>query len=174
MSLSKKRKKELRKLQESATRLWEAQQVVLAGATDVAREAGRQLGNLNREQVAPVIDEKYHHYVEPVVGRVTPYVETSRQASKAFLDKRVVPAVGGAMGKALSALDAANEARVKIAAKRAGVPIVEPKKKRSAGPVIALVLGVAAAAAVLYAAWQTLRADDELWVADDPLASPDA
>ena len=27
---------------------------------------------------------------------------------------------------------------------------------------------------VLYAAWQTLRADDELWVADDPLRAPDA
>jgi len=27
---------------------------------------------------------------------------------------------------------------------------------------------------VLYAAWQALRADDELWVADDPLAAPDA
>ena len=40
--------------------------------------------------------------------------------------------------------------------------------------VIALILGVAAAAGVLYAAWQTLRADDELWVADDPLRAPDA
>ena len=29
-------------------------------------------------------------------------------------------------------------------------------------------------AGVLYAAWQTLRADDELWVADDPLRAPDA
>jgi hypothetical protein len=33
---------------------------------------------------------------------------------------------------------------------------------------------VAAAVGVLYAAWQTLRADDELWVADDPLRAPDA
>jgi hypothetical protein len=173
VSLSKKRKKELRKLQESAAHLWEAQQVVLAGASDVAREAGRQVGHFNREQVAPVIDKKYHEYLEPVVDRVSPYVDTSRQASKAFLDKRVVPAVGGAVGKALSALDAANDARVKFARQRAGLPIVEPKK-RSAGPIIALVLGLAAAGAVLYAAWQTLRADDELWVADDPLASPDA
>ena len=31
-----------------------------------------------------------------------------------------------------------------------------------------------AAAGVAYAAWQTLRADDELWVADDPLRAPDA
>lgn len=173
MSLSKKRKKELRKLQDSAVQLWEAQQVLVADAAQVAREAGRQLGNFNREHVGPVIDEKYHHYVEPVVDRVSPYVESSRHASKRFLDRKVAPVVGGAIGKTLSALDAANDARIKYAKKRAGIPLVEPKK-RSAGPIIALVLGVAAAAAVLYAAWQTLRADDELWVADDPLASPDA
>ena len=174
MSLSKKRKKELRKLQDSAVHLWEAQQMLVGEAATVAREAGRQLGHLNRERVAPVIDEKYHHYVEPVVGRVAPYVDSSRKASKAFLDHKVVPAVGGAIGKALSAVDAANETRVRISKQRAGIPLVEPKKKRSAGPIIAIVLGVAAAGAVLYAAWQTLRADDELWVADDPLASPDA
>ncbi|MCD1269339.1 DNA helicase [Microbacterium sp. MEC084] len=174
MSLSKKRKKELRKLQDSAVQLWEAQQVLVSDAAQVAREAGRQLGNYNREHVAPVIDEKYHHYVEPVVDRVSPYVESSRKASKRFLDSKVAPAVGGAVGKALSALDAANDARIEYAKKRAGIPLVEPKKQRSTGPIIAIVLGVAAAGAVLYAAWQTLRADDELWVADDPLASPDA
>ncbi|WP_345751699.1 DNA helicase [Microbacterium rhizophilus] len=170
MSLSKKRKKELRKLQESAAHLWEAQQVVLAGAGDVARQAGRQVGHLNREQIAPVIDRKYHEYLEPVVDRVAPHVDSSRKASKAFIDKRVVPVVGGAVGKALSAWDVANETRLKLSGH---APVVQPKK-RSAGPIIALVLGIAAAAAVLYAAWQTLRADDELWVADDPLASPDA
>lgn len=173
MSLSKKRKKELRKLQDSAVQLWEAQQVLVANAAQVAREAGRQLGNLNREHVAPVIDQKYHHLVEPVVDRVSPYVDSSRKASRRFLDGTVVPVVGGAVGKALSAVDAANDARIKYARKRAGLPIVEPKK-RSAGPIVAIALGVAAAGAVLYAAWQTLRADDELWVADDPLASPDA
>ncbi|GAA3663264.1 DNA helicase [Microbacterium marinilacus] len=174
MSLTKKRKKELRKLQDSAAHLWEAQQVLVSDAADVAREAGRQLGNFNRERVAPVIDDKYHHYVEPVVDRVAPYVDSSRKASKQFLDSKVVPTVGSAVGKALSAWDAANDTRIRIAKQRAGIPFVEPKKKRSAGPIIAIVLGVAAAGAVLYAAWQTLRADDELWVADDPLASPDA
>jgi len=172
MSLSKKRKKELQRLQQSAAQLWEAQQVVLAGASDVAREAGRQLGHYNREHIAPVVDEKYHEYVAPVVDRVAPYVDESRKASKHFLDHRVVPVVGGVVGKALSALDAANDARQKFTGHVA--PVAPPKKKRGAGPVIALVLGVTAAAAVLYAAWQTLRADDELWVADDPLASPDA
>ncbi|MGB3376131.1 MAG: DNA helicase, partial [Microbacterium sp.] len=42
------------------------------------------------------------------------------------------------------------------------------------GSVIAIILGAAAAVGVLYAAWQALRADDELWVADDPLSTPNA
>ena len=42
------------------------------------------------------------------------------------------------------------------------------------GSVVALVLGAAAAIGVVVAAWQALRADDELWVADDPLSTPNA
>ncbi|PES94168.1 DNA helicase, partial [Priestia megaterium] len=51
-----------------------------------------------------------------------------------------------------------------------------PQKKSGPGlgAIVAIVLGAAAAVGVLYAAWQALRADDELWVADDPLAAPDA
>ena len=60
----------------------------------------------------------------------------------------------------------------KLAAKLAVLD--PPKQGIGAGGVIAIVLGVAAAVGVLYAAWQTLRADDELWVADDPLRAPDA
>jgi hypothetical protein len=64
------------------------------------------------------------------------------------------------------------DAAAKLAAKLGGPA---PKKRgMGAGGVIAIILGVAAAAGVLYAAWQTLRADDELWVADDPLRAPDA
>ena len=48
------------------------------------------------------------------------------------------------------------------------------KKGPGLGSVVAIVLGAAAAVGVLYAAWQALRADDELWVADDPLSAPAA
>src|SRR3546814_15804712 len=45
VSVSRKRKKELRKLQEQASKLWESQQVLLGESANVAREAGRQPGN---------------------------------------------------------------------------------------------------------------------------------
>ena len=191
MSLSRKRKKELRKLQKQANTLWESQQVLLAEAGDVAREAGRQLGNYNREQVVPGVQHTYEKYAAP-------YVNQGVATSKKLYNDKVVPAAGAVIGSALSVWDAASEKRAdlaagrgfgsidlaalqkkadkygKKAAKQLAVPTAPAKKGISAGGVIAIILGVAAAAGVLYAAWQTLRADDELWVADDPLRAPDA
>lgn len=191
MSLSRKRKKELRKLQDQATTLWESQQVLLGQAGDIAREAGRQLGNYNREQVVPGVQHTYEKYAAP-------YVDQGVKTSKKLYNEKIVPAAGAVIGSAMSVWDAANEKRGdlaagrgftsldvgkyqkkaekygKKAAKQLQVSTAAPKKKRGAGSVIAIILGIAAGAGVLYAAWQTLRADDELWVADDPLRAPDA
>ncbi len=177
MGVSRKRKKELRKLQDQASRLWDAQQVLVGEAATVAREAGRQLGNYGREQVAPAVQANYDRYAAP-------YVDRGVQLSKHLLEDKLVPTAGAMVGQALSAWDSANATRARLAAARgfalpggrkAPVVVVEPQRKGiGAGGVIALVLGIAAAAGVLYAAWQTLRADDELWVADDPLRAPEA
>lgn len=196
MSLSRKRKKELRTLQNQAQKLWESQQVIVGEASHVAREASRQLGNYSREQFVPQVQETYGRYAAP-------YVDKGLSVSKQVVNKGIVPAAGAIVGSALSVWDAAADTRDRLAAGRApasvdwaefakraekygksasknmsrrvnAVEIPAPKKRVSAGGVIAIVLGVVAAAGVLYAAWQTLRADDELWVADDPLRAPDA
>ncbi len=192
MSLSRKRKKELRKLQDHAGKLWEAQQHIAGEAAGIAREAGRQLGNYNREQVVPAAQAAYGRYAAPVIDRSVRY-------GQHVVTDKVVPAAGALVGSALSVWDAAGETRARIAAGR-GFELPDAKKYRKkakkytkqatarfatyvpheqkkgigAGGVIAILLGVAAAVGVLYAAWQTLRADDELWVADDPLSAPDA
>lgn len=170
MSLSRKRKKELQRLQNSATQLWESQQELLNEASGVAREAGRQLGHFGRETVVPTVQQGFGTYVAPTVDRGIKF-------SRSLIDDTIVPAVGGVVGSALSVVDAANNTRAQLAARRFGIPVAPPAPVKSgmgAGGVIAILLGVAAAAAVIYAAWQTLRADDELWVADDPLRAPDA
>lgn len=165
MSLTRKRKKELRRLQNDATELWEHQQELVGHAAGIAREAGRQLGNVGREQVYPVVQDAYKRNVAPTLDR-------SLKIGRRVVDDKVVPLVGGVVGSALSVWDVAN-------AKRQGLTVTNgriAKKKQGPGlgSVIAIVLGAAAAAGVLYAAWQALRADDELWVADDPLSAPDA
>lgn len=193
MSLSRKRKKELHKLQEQASKLWASQQVLLGESANVAREAGRQLGNYGREQVVPAVQQGYGKYAAP-------YVTKGVEVSRHLLTDKVVPTAGAVVGSALSVWDAANDTRARLSAGR-GLALPDAKvyakkadkygkaatkalsakfaaqPKRSgigAGGVIAILLGIAAAAGVVYAAWQTLRADDELWVADDPLRAPDA
>ncbi len=196
VSLSRKRKKELRKLQNQANKIWASQQVLVGEAGNIAREAGRQLGYYGREQLGPQVQATYGKYAQP-------YVSKSLDVSRDVLTNRVVPAAGAVVGSALSVWDAATDTRTRLAAgKGFALPdsktyakkaekygrdatkalskkfaVLEPKKQKQglgAGGVIAIILGVAAAAGVLYAAWQTLRADDELWVADDPLRAPDA
>lgn len=167
---TRKRKKELKQLQKSANNLWSQQQAVLGEAATVAREAGRQLSSYGRDSVVPAVQHEYE-------ARVAPYVDRGVNASKKFLDKRVVPVVGGVVGTAISAWDAAKHTRERVANGGQVFSLAAPpapKKGTSAGGVIAIILGVGAAIGVLYAAWQTLRADDELWVADDPLAAPEA
>jgi hypothetical protein len=175
VSLSRKRKKELRKLQEQANRLWETQQVLVGEAATVAKEARRQIGNYSREQLVPQAKDTYGKYAAP-------YVDKGVSVSRQVVNDRVVPAAGALVGSALSVWDAANETRTRLADGRGfsfsapRLPVIEPPKKSGigAGGIIAIIFGVAAALGVAYAAWQTLRADDELWVADDPLRAPDA
>lgn len=164
VNLSRKRKKELRHLQRDAERLWESQQVIVGNAADIAREAGRQLGHFNREQIVPAVQHSYER-------RVAPTIDRGVKIGKQVVDERVVPIVGGVVGTALSAWDVANHKRQGFSNSRRG--IIEPQKKgMGLGATVALVLGIAAAVGVVVAAWQALRADDELWVADDPLSPP--
>lgn len=165
MSLTRKRKKELRRLQNDATDLWESQQELVGHAAGIAREAGRQLGNVGREQVLPVVQDAYKRNVAPTVDRGV-------KLGRHVVDDKVVPIVGGVVGSALSAWDVANAKRQGLTI--SGGRIVKKKQGPGLGAIVAIVLGAAAAAGVLYAAWQALRTDDELWVADDPLSAPDA
>ena len=165
VSVSRKRKKQLRRLQKEANQLWEDQQVLVGHAAGVAREAGRQLGNFGREEVVPAVQDAYNRRVVPVVDRGV-------KIGRHVVDDKVVPIVGGVVGSALTAWDVANAKRHGVTYKaRKAVPA---KKGPGLGSIVAIVLGAAAAVGVLYAAWQALRADDELWVADDPLSAPDA
>ena len=165
VNLSRKRKKELRKLQGTANQVLEAQRAVASQAADVARAAGKQLSAINQEVLAPEARKKYHEYVEPYVDRAAPYVRDGYGKSKKFFDNRVIPAVGRAIG--------AYDATAAKLGKRQ-IMVEPPKKKTSAGAVIAAVLGIAAAVGIFVVAWKTLSAEDELWVADEAVAAPDA
>ena len=166
MSLSRKRRKELKRLRSSAEELWGNQQNVLEHANAVAREASRQLGHLTREEVAPRVRTGYDSYVRPSVEQAGKYARVAGDT--------VERTMGSALGSVLSIGDIANDTRVRRALERVSpraAAVVEQKKGPGFGTYLAIGAGIIAAAGVAYAVWQTFRADDELWVADDEPAA---
>jgi cytochrome c-type biogenesis protein CcmH/NrfG len=80
----------------------------------------------------------------------------------------MVPGIGATLGTVMTVRDMAKDARVRAALERLRLQKPAPVKKRTGtGAYVALGAGLVAAAGVGYAVWQTFRADDELWVADD-------
>ena len=171
MSLSRKRKKELKRLKGEANQLWQAQQEILDHANQVAREASRQLSAYGREQIVPSVVNTYENKVQPVVDRGYAASRDFADVARRGLDKTVLPVLGGVVGSVLSIGDIAKDHRVRAALERFQPAKPEPKKS-NVGSVIAVGVGVLAAAGVAYAVWQTFRADDELWVADEEPALP--
>jgi hypothetical protein len=167
MALSRKRQKELKRLKRSAEDLWQEQREAIDHASVVLREARRQAGNYAREEVGPRMQSAYDARVRPAVA-----------SARHNLAHEVLPAVSGAVGSALAVLEATRDPRVRDVVRRATstaqrVPArlgkVTPlpvKKKSNVGRYIAFGIGAVAVAGVLYAAWQTLRADDDLWIED--------
>jgi len=180
MNLTRKRKKELKRLRSSAEELWGQQQDVLANANAVAAEARKQAAYYTREEIAPRVRDGYEHYVRPATQTAGRVAGVARER----LVTDVIPAVGTVVGTAMSVVDHARDARARAFigdVKKAGKDV--SKKVRAAtndssgpgaGTVIAVVLGAIAAVGLLYAVWQTFRADDELWVADEEPTAPAA
>lgn len=188
MELSRKRQRELKKLRRQAGDVWDEQREVLERAASILRDASRQAASVARDDVAPRVRDTYEKRIVPGVEAG---VDTVRHAASATRDRfvdDVMPAVTGAIGSAIAVLDIARDKRIRDAlrqvsatgrnlATRAGqkVGLIEVKPTPGPGRYILIGLGVVATAAVAYAAWQILRADDDLWVEDvDADASIDA
>jgi hypothetical protein len=183
MSLTRKRKKELKRLRSSAEELWGQQQEVLANANSVAAEARRQAAYYTREEIAPRVRDGYDSYVRPAAQSAAQTAGKYAGVARDRIVGDVIPAVGTAVGTALSVVDHARAARSAAFNGDFAKARTEITRKASAasqksgpgtGTVIAVGLGVIAAAGLLYAVWQTFRADDELWVADEEPTAPAA
>lgn len=172
MPLTRKRQRELKKLKRSANDLLAEQRETLEHANAVLREATRQAQALTREEVAPRVTGVYTDHVQPVVATG---IAGARSAGTAVKDKvvgDVLPALSGAVGSAIAVIEAVRDPRVRevvrSAAKTGGKYVPAKPVRRGPGPgtYIAIGLGVVAVAGIAYAAWQTLRADEDLWIED--------
>ena len=176
MALSRKRQKELDRLKRSAQQLLDQQAETIDHATVLLREARRQAGNYAREEVGPRVHDAYHGRVKPVIATGVAGARYAARTTRERFSDDVLPAVSSALGSALAVLDAARDPRVrdvvrKTSARGAALVAATPPKKSGPGKYILIGLGVVAVASVAYAAWQTLRIDEDLWIED--VAEPD-
>ena len=129
----------------------------------------------------------YAKKVQPSVDAGVGSVKSAASATRDKFTDDVLPAVSGAIGSAIAVLDVARNKQLREALKSASasgrelatkagqrVGLIEVKPQRGPGFYILIGLGVVAAAGVAYAAWQTLRADDDLWVEEDDKESAEA
>lgn len=177
MSLSRKRKKELKKLRRSAEELWSQQQELVSNANALAAQAKRQAGHYTREEIAPRVARGYEHYVRPFALNARDTAVRYADVARERVVHDVIPAVATVVGTALSVVDQTEAARaaavIKQSQSRAYTTLRKPVKKSGGfGTTVAITLGVAASVGVVYALWQTFRTDDELWVSDESAEKP--
>jgi TPP-dependent pyruvate/acetoin dehydrogenase alpha subunit len=177
VALSRKRRKELKRLKGQAEGLWSDQRELLEHASAVVREASHQAANYAREEVSPKIHNTIDSRVRPVVSSSIANARSAAENTKSKLKSDVMPAVTSALGAALAAIEVAKNQHVReafsrvsdlatSAAQKAG--IIETKPKHAGfGRYLLIGTAVVVAAGVAYAAWQTLRADDDLWIDDE-------
>jgi hypothetical protein len=196
MGLSRKNKRELKKLRAHATDLWQEQRDVLERASEVLHEATHQAKKLSNQHVTPRVLEAVDVHVRPNYDKGLLAARAVSAAAKGKLVADVLPVASTAVGSAVAAMDLLKDPRVQDTLSRAKkasaaatvagrklaekyVPALEVKPAPApvksgigAGGVVAITAGVVIAAGVGYAFWQTFRADDDLWIADDAVPSP--
>lgn len=190
MALSRKNRRQLKRLQKHANSVWAEQQAVIERARELRAEAADNARRLRDTELVPYLRNEYDARVRPNVDRGLSIARDAADDARVRFNGRVVPAVatiGGSVAGAIANL-ASDNSDLKPAAKKArGVSkdlnrraksaIKEYDRKYSSGGMgvggwFLVGAGVAALAAVGYALWQTFRADDDLWIADEELDAP--
>lgn len=165
MTLSRKRQRELKQLRSLAESVLDQQKEVLGHAGTVLHEASRQARHLGDEVVAPRVGS--------AIDTVRPSVDKGVFAARRAADqvRRVAtPVVAAALANTVAKLDQIEQHASANDLRRFGEShglLTPQRKKRGFGSIVAISLGVAAAAGVGYAIWQAFRTDDELWIAPD-------
>lgn len=174
LELSRKRAKQIKKLRKQADKLMAEQRVVNSHAAELAREAREQARAYSAETLRPAAERVVHR------GRDAG-VDTLAKATRGW-NASVVPAIASGLGSVAAMAQIAKDDRVKDAIENvrryATVPEVAPAHPAKSGPNawqwILIGVGSVAVVSAAYAAWQTLRADDDLWIPDAEDTAVDA
>lgn len=180
IEIPRKRRKQIKKLKGQTASLLGEQRKVLEHANAILAEARSNAADAARKDIAPRVQNAIDNGIRPAVASGVHAATTAAQNASHRFQSEVVPSLVSTAGSVLSVVDLAKDPRVqkivkdaqkkgKKAKKSAAkyVPAAQQKKGIGFGGVALIVVGVVAVAGAAYAAYQTLRADDDLWVADD-------
>ena len=165
MALSRKRQRELKQLRALAESVLDQQKEVLGHAGTVLHEASRQARHLGDEVLAPRVGSALDT-VRPSVDRGV--FAARRAANQVRL--AATPVIAAALANTVQKLDQIEQHETANDLRRFGERrgfLAPQRQKRGVGSIIAIGLGVVAAAGVGYAIWQAFRTDDELWIAPE-------
>ena len=185
IELSRKRKKQIKKLRGQTASLLGEQREVLAHANAILAQARANAADVARKDIAPRVQSTIDNGVRPAVATGIHAAQGAASATRDRFTSEVVPGVVSTLGSVLSVVDLAKDPRVQKIVKEASKKAAKAQKKGGKavkavwknlpkqksgigfGGVALIIVGVVAVAGAAYAAYQTLRADDDLWVADD-------
>lgn len=181
MGLSRKRQRELKRLRVQAEAVLHDQREALEHAARVIQSASRHAANYARDDVSPRVKETYQGRIKPALSAGVSATRSAAHQTRERFAEEVLPAVSSALGTALAALEVARSPQVREAINAVTssvrdrrsplglVPNARNGNRNGGGPgkYILLGLGVVAVAGVAYAAWQTLRTGDDLWIDDE-------
>ena len=177
MGLSRKHKKDLKRLRKNAEAVWSEQQEVLAHAASVLEKSRRHATKYAKKEVVPAVKDAYSSRVKPVYDNGVSAVEGTYSSARDAYKHKVLPTFAAVGGTAAAAFEAAKDSKnraklAEISKARWEELTTPPKKKNKVGTVFAIGAALVAVGGIGYAVWQTFRADDELWVADEEPTTP--
>ncbi|KQS09888.1 hypothetical protein DEJ13_00055 [Curtobacterium sp. MCLR17_007] len=180
IELSRKRRKQIKKLKGKTASLLGEQRKVLEHANEILADARSHAADAARKDIAPRVQHAIDNGVRPAVATGVHAATSAAQSASHRFQTEVIPGLVSTAGSVMSVGDLAKDPRVKKLVKNAQkkskkarktaakyVPSGHKKQGLGFGGVALIVVGVVAVAGAAYAAYQTLRADDDLWVADD-------
>ncbi|MDO4240958.1 MAG: DNA/RNA helicase [Microbacteriaceae bacterium] len=161
MALSRKRRRELKKLRKLTGNLLHEQKEVFSSAGEVIGKAGKQVRHLSNEHIAPRI-ETVGDLVRPVLNSTANLIKRAGNGLRAAAQ----PVASNTLQHAVNVLENQNRKGAAKKLTKYGQRIGLLKKSRRGG-IIGLIIGLLVAAGVGFSLWQAFRDDEELWIAPE-------
>ncbi len=162
MSLSRKNKRELKKLRKLVGVVLDEQRDVFDHAGVVLAKAGDQAVNLSNQHILPRLISAYKRVSPGVESTLSNIIEAGRNVSDKF-----PPLAEHTVLRAIAAAEKTGNKDLAKAIRKFAEKNGVLKKRNTAVKILAAIVGVGVAAGVGYSLWQAFREDEDIWVAPE-------